>query len=541
MNKKVILFWTIFIGLALYRISNSFSQSVPDIGVCLKQIVVGEGTIAEDPTITDAGQVLVVDVNRLQLSLTANMKEQNIGINNTNKIGSTLNNQNNETNKTHGDKSCPSDLSIRLKTKTYPRFHFGETILFTGKLSQPFNFKSNTGRSFDYKGYLAKSDIYYEIKSAIVKPNTNSQISTNTTHPDDLGTDNIARNFDIDAVAVPFAGNANNTSNFSDSLLNKLNHLNNKLTEILYKIKRGFVNNLNVTLGEPHSALASGLVVGEKSALGKDLLNDFRTVGLIHIVVLSGFNITIVADALRRILSRLPRIWGIVIGGVGMVLFCILVGGGSTVIRSCFMASIALLAGMIRRDYHVARALLFAGLLMLIQNPLILLHDPSFQLSFLATLGLILLASPMQKILWFIPEKFDMRGICSATISTQIFVAPFILYLMGNLSLVGVFANILVLPFIPVTMLVVFLTGSLGFISYPVSQFFGWVSHLLLSYELLIVQKFAKIPFASLTFPQFSVWWVVGFYVAFGVGYAVVMYRSRKVDEDVVHSKLNKL
>ena len=254
------------------------------------------------------------------------------------------------------------------------------------------------------------------------------------------------------------------------------------------------------------------------------ILNDFRTVGLIHIVVLSGFNITVVADAMRRLLSRLPRVWGIVIGGVGMVLFCILVGGGATVLRSCFMASIALIGNLIRRDYDVTRALIFAGLLMLIQNPTILLHDPSFQLSFLATLGLIILALPIEKLLWFIPERFEMRGIFAATISTQIFVSPFILYMMGQLSLIGVFDNILVLPFIPMTMLAVFLTGSLGFVSVYVSQFFGWIAHLLLSYELLIVQNFAKIPFASITFPQFSFWWAVGFYSVFTIGYVLLKF-----------------
>gem|GEM_PF-6367927 len=77
-------------------------------------------------------------------------------------------------------------------------------------------------------------------------------------------------------------------------------------------------------------------------------------------------------------------------------------------------------------------------------------------------------------------------------------------------------------------MLAVFLTGSLGFISaftsiYP-SQFFGWIAHLLLTYELLIVENFAKIPFASITFPQFSFWWVVGFYALFAIGYIALKF-----------------
>ena len=375
MNRRIILFWIIFGGGAVLRVLLSFHQDTPDIGSCLKQQVNGIGNISEDPSFTESCQVLIVDVRSLSpvsnVSLISNI--------------------------------CAQDISLRIKTKLYPRFHYGDSINFIGNLSAPFNFKSSTGRAFDYKGYLAKSDIFYEIKSAVVKVETN------------------------------------NTDNYADWL-----------TSGLYRIKRRFVNNLNITLGEPHSALAAGLVVGEKSALGKDLLNDFRTVGLIHIVVLSGFNITVVADAMRRLLSRFPRVWGIVIGGIGIILFGILVGGGATVIRSCFMASIALIGNLIRRDYNVTRALVFAGLLMLIQNPLILLHDPSFQLSFLATLGLILLASPLEKFFWFIPDKFGMRGIFSATFATQIFVSPFILYLMGQISIIGVVANILVLPFIPI-------------------------------------------------------------------------------------------
>ena len=449
MNRRVILFWSIFIGLALYRVISSMHGVVPDIGKCLKSEVVGQGVVDEDPTFTDSGQVLVVEADSMRVMVTGNVQ-------------------------------CSQfPILVRMKTKLYPRFHYGDRINFSGKLSAPFNFKSDTGRTFDYRGYLAKDDIYYEIKSATAD-------------------------------------------------LDKSNGVSISVTSILYKIKRGFVNNLNTVLGEPHSALAAGLVVGEKSALGKDLLNDFRTVGLIHIVVLSGFNITIVADALRRMLSRLPRVWGIIIGGIGMCLFGILVGGGATVVRSCFMASISLIAQLIRRDYHVARALIFAGLLMLAQNPLILLHDPSFKLSFLATLGLILLATPLEKFFWFIPEKFGMRGIFAATFSTQIFVSPFILYMMGQISIIGVVANVLVLPFIPVTMLAVFLAGSVGFLSLAVSQLFGWCAHLLLDYELMIVQRFARIPFASLTFPQFSIWWVAGFYAVFGVVYGVILYFYNK-------------
>jgi competence protein ComEC len=443
MKRGVFIFWSLFITAALLRVWQSFHFVPPNIGACVKENIRGTGIVSEEPERKESGQVLVVTVEKLM--------------------------------RTSDRAECANGFLIRMKTKLYPRFSFRDHVSFTGKLLQPVNFDSGSDRSFDFKGYLAKDDIYYEMKSALVSPD------------------------DVKA-----------SGNFL-----------NKITSWLYLLKRHFVDNLERTLGEPHAALAAGLVVGEKAALGKDLLNDFRTVGLIHIVVLSGYNITVVGDAMRRLLSFLPRVWGITIGGIGVGLFGVLVGGGATVVRSCFMAGVALSADLIRRDYNVVRALIFAGLVMLIQNPMILLHDPSFQLSFLATLGLILLASPIESRLSSIPEKFGMRGIVASTIATQIFVSPYILYMMGQLSIIGMVVNILVLPLIPATMFFVFLTGMVGMIFLPAAQVFGWIAHLLLSYELFMVGHFARLPFAAVHIPAFSKWWVVGFYVTFAVVYVI--------------------
>lgn len=359
------------------------------------------------------------------------------------------------------------EMSIKVSTDRYSDYQYGERLRLNGKLSTPFNFKSNGGRTFDYIDYLLKDGIYFEMKKPkieILEGEGGSVISKN-----------------------------------------------------LFKLKQGFLRNLKKVLGEPHAALAGGLVVGEKSALGKELIDDFRKAGLIHIVVLSGYNITIVADSIRRILSFLPRNLGIILGGLGILAFGILVGGGATVVRSCIMAIIALIATLLRKDYNVGKALFIAAALMLIQNPLILLYDPSFQLSFLATLGLILLSSPIEKRLGFITEKFGIRGLFASTFATQIFVSPYILYMMGQLSIIGIVVNILVLPIIPATMLFVFLSGVSGFISYYISMVFGWISHFLLSYELSMVRFFANIPFASIEIPKFSFWIVIGIYLSYFV------------------------
>lgn len=456
MQNKVFIFWILILILVFFRFwqySNKVPISVVD---CLKQVVEGIGVIVEEPERKESGQILVVRVDKINVTDTSVY--------------------------------CNGDFLVRIKTKLYPRFFFGDSVKFKGKLLEPINFNSSedstNGRSFDYKGYLAKDEIFFEMKSATVE--------------------------NIDQL--DFAD-----GNFIVKIKNFFVFINNKIRSKLYSFKLSFVKSLESNVGEPHAALASGLIVGEKSALGKSLLENFRTVGLIHIVVLSGYNITIVADAMRRFLIFLPRVWGISIGGLGMIMFGVLVGGGATVVRSCLMASIALFADFIRRDYSVIRALFFVGLLMLINKPPILLHDPSFQLSFLATLGLIILASPIERRLTFITERFGIRSILASTIATQIFVSPYILYMMGQISVVSIFVNILVLPFIPITMLFISLAGFIGMFHLSSALPFVWLSHLLLSYELFIVETFARIPFASIDLPVFSFWWVVGFYVVFAI------------------------
>ncbi len=376
---------------------------------------------------------------------------------------------------------------IRVGADKFGEYEYGDKVEVKGKLSAPRNFKSNGGREFDYVNFLGKDGIYYEFKKAQV------------------------------------------------TILEKRNSKN--ITGMLFSLKQNFLHNLQKVLGEPHAALAGGLVVGEKAALGKDLINDFRKAGLIHIVVLSGYNITIIAASIRRILSFLPRGPQIILGGIGIILFGILVGGGATVVRSCIMAIIALSGEMLRRDYNVMRALFIAGLLMLLENPLILLYDPSFQLSFLATLGLILLSSPLEKRITFITEKFGMRSLIASTFATQIFVSPYIFYMMGDFSLVGVIVNILVLPFIPLTMGIIFLAGFFGFFIPAVSQMVGWVAHFLLSYEIFMVEFAAKLPFAALSVPKFSPWIVVGCYAFYFLVYLFTFEKFRSIVSQFIFEK----
>jgi len=374
-------------------------------------------------------------------------------------------------------------IKILLTVQHYPQFEYGDEINFSGILQKPENFLTNSGREFDYVRYLAKDRIFYQMFYPQV------------------------------------------------DLLSKNN--GNFIKEKLFLFKRSFLEEVRKTIPEPEVSLLGGLLIGTKQSLGQKLQDDFRKVGLIHIVVLSGYNVTIIAEFILRMLSFLPQIVGTSLGALSIILFAIMVGGSATIIRASLMALLVIFARVTGRINDTTRALFLAGFVMVLHNPQIVVFDPSFQLSFMATLGLILLSPKLSRFFNFIPTKFYLRETISATISTQIFVLPLLLYMMGELSIVAVFVNLLVLMFIPLTMLFGFLSGVLSFFSAWLALPFSYVTYFLLSYELKVVEFFANLPFASLSVFFFPVWLVLCIYG----GYFIFLQKFGKQKGEIIRGE----
>jgi len=362
-----------------------------------------------------------------------------------------------------------------ISTDLYPEFNYGDIIKITGKLEKPTNFSSSSTKEFDYVSYLAKDDIEYKI--------------------------------DFAKAELISRGNGNPIKSF------------------LFWFKNKFVDNLNKVIGEPQSSLLNGILLGAKSSMDADTTKTFRIAGLSHIVALSGYNITIVAESIISFLSFLPKTFALLGGVIGILLFVIMTGASSTAIRAAVMSLIVILAGATHRKYKIGRALLFAGVLMLLINPKILVFDISFQLSFLATIAIIYVSPILKNKFSFITEKFGLRETVSSTISAQILVLPLILYKMGMLSFVALPTNILILAFIPAIMLFGFITGSVGFISTILSLPFSWISWFLLSYIIQVAKFFANLPFSYINIPWFSGVFLVSCYIFVGVW---IFYENKK-------------
>ncbi len=342
---------------------------------------------------------------------------------------------------------------ILISTNFDENYKYGDEVSFTGIFKKPDNFITDQGKNFDYINYLKKDGIFYVMSYPNIE------------------------------------------------IISRSN--GNKMKSLLFSVKEKFLEKINFVIKNPENLLMGGLILGEKSAFDQSLRQSFVDTGTIHIVALSGYNITIVAEWFVKLFAFLPQNLGIGMGILSIFLFVLMTGAGSTAVRAGIMASLALYARASGRNYDVARALLLAGIVMIILNPFVLVYDVSFQLSFIATIALIFFTPKIEKYFLWVPKRFGLRDIISVTSAVYVFVLPFILYKMGNLSLVALPANVMILPFVPFTMLLGFLTGFLGIIHYFLSVPLGYISYLMLHYELSMIGFFAKIPFASLTIPDF--------------------------------------
>lgn len=353
----------------------------------------------------------------------------------------------------------PVSGKVLIRAGHYPEIFYGDRVRIEGRLDVPEKFETSAGKIFDYESYLSKDEISFILSF----------------------------------------GRAEIISSGEGGLIKGG----------LLSFKRDLITNIEKGLPEPFSALMNGILLGVKSSLGKDLEEKLRKTALIHIVVLSGYNITLVAQFVIKSLFFLSRRKALIASSLGIVLFAIMVGGEPSVVRASIMAILALLARGTGRRYDITRALFLAGSLMILWNPKVLAFDLGFQLSFIATMALIWLAPFFEKVLKGVTEKFEIRSVISATLSAQIFVLPLLLYHTGEISAVGVFVNALVLPIIPLIMLLGFIGGMAGFISSIISFPFLYLSHLLLFYLLKVVEFFSALPLASIYIPKFSVFLLV--------------------------------
>ena len=255
----------------------------------------------------------------------------------------------------------------------------------------------------------------------------------------------------------------------------------------------------------PEAPLLAGILLGIESGMPDSLSRAFQDTGTAHVIAISGFNIAILAQLFSNLFGKvLSRWWAMLAAILAIAAYTILVGATPSVVRAAIMGSLALLAAQLGRRTTGANSLAFTGMLMSLENPH-LPWDASFQLSFGATLGLILYGERFQNGFTHLLERRlpaqKARVIAAPvgeyvlmTLAAQLLTLPVILYHFQRLSLSSLLANPLILPPQPLVMVLSGLAVLAGAVSDPLAHAIAWLAWPLSAYTNRMVELLAGMP-----------------------------------------------
>lgn len=298
------------------------------------------------------------------------------------------------------------------------------------------------------------------------------------------------------------------------------------------KGKKKMEQNLERFLPCPFASLTKGIVFGQAQALDNGLQQDFKKLGLTHVLAASGQNMLIIigfALALSNGLKINPTV-GTVISLIFIILYTLAAGSSPSVVRAALMAFFYLLAPLLGRKGDGLNTLGGVALIMLFFQPL-LLWNVSFQLSFLAVLSLVLIAPFLEKYLDFLPSF--LRNPLAVWLAVQLGVIPLSIYYFNQVSLISLLGNLIILPFLEGILIVGLMLAVLGVIPFLGSALAGWLWSLAFA-SLNLTHILAKFPWASLSFPSPSLEILLVYYGALVSFLYIIKKRERKKTELVI-------
>jgi len=388
----------------------------------------------------------------------------------------------------NGEKEEVSGTAL-IRVPRYPAYHYGDVLKVTGELETPLQFED-----FDYKSYLARQGIY----SVIYYP----------------GVEVLDRGQGL------------------------------KPLQWIYSLRERLSASLARALPEPQGSLAQAILLGLRGNVPDSLYEAFSRTGAAHLLAISGLHISIIiAMFLSLGILAFGRQRSIYIWLTLAItwLYAMLAGMHSPIIRAAIMGSLFLIAEYLGRQRSAIIALAFAAAVMVgIQPPV--LWSVSFQLSFLAMAGLILLYPYFQvwgrkgiASLFGAKERIAAAGSMitdgfAATLAAIVAVGPLIAYNFGVVSLVALPATFFSLPALPFIIVTAALVAFAGLFALFTAQILGWLAWFFLSYLVLVVKGFDALPHSSLEVSTVSTWHIWGYYAILAGVIAFLNSRKQLAD-----------
>ncbi len=297
----------------------------------------------------------------------------------------------------------------------------------------------------------------------------------------------------------------------------------NPILAALYAFRQHALDLVYFVYPDPEASLIGGILLGVQSGIPQNVQEAFRVTGTSHIIVISGFNITIVAwffyELFRRLLGKRK---GAVVAAIAIIFYTLLVGANPAVLRAAFLGILTLLGRQLGRRQSGMNSLAFAAAFLAIFDPHIL-WDVSFQLSFAATLGIMIYAEPLAQ--WFIKKARRFipaeKAECLAgpvgeyfllTLAAQLTTLPLMMYYFKRISLTALIANPLILPAQPALMVLGGLSILIGVIFRSMGQLLAWAAWPFTAYTIRVVEWLAGIPHGSIALGQIALPLIILFY-----------------------------
>jgi competence protein ComEC len=362
-----------------------------------------------------------------------------------------------------GGTTRPVHGLVRLHLLPVPELRYGQRVEVRGRLELP-----REGAPFSFRAYLQRHSIYVVMERPRVK-------------------------------VISSGG--------SGGLRGRLLGLNETLRQTIIQL-----------LPEPHAALLAGMLLGTQAAIPSEVMADFRATGTSHLLVISGWNITVLAGGVVGLLMAvgLSRRHAMALSLPVLVLYVIFVGASPSVLRAGIMGGLAIWAGLADREADAWTSLLLACTLLALLDPNVL-WDAGFQLSALATAGIIGWQKPLQE--WLMshlpgnrPWLAGLVESLAVTLAALSLTLPLLVYSFGTLALIALVANLLLAPAVPPAMFFGVLGAVAGVLFLPLGQLLALLAWPFTTWLLVGTHLLAGLPAAALSVAPFSGWWLAVWY-----------------------------
>lgn len=299
-------------------------------------------------------------------------------------------------------------------------------------------------------------------------------------------------------------------------------------TSQIDEFRRRFAAAMQSSLPEPAASFALGLLIGQRTTLPEATSDQLRQVGLTHIIAVSGYNLTVLVLACRRLLAGHSKFQATA-ACIGLIaLFLLITGSNPPIVRAGIISVIGIAAWYYGREIKALVLLLVGATITVVANPIYLWSSVSWYLSFLAFFGVLVVAPLIVKRFLGDKEPSMLTGVLIETSCANVLVLPYVLYIFGEMSLVSLPANLLVVPFIPLAMILGLIAGLAGLLLPVLAGWLAWPATMLLTYMLDIAGLLSRVPHAFISQINFSLPAMLVAYVLLGFVTLVLWSKTRR-------------